>query len=159
MVGQLWDQDQIPAKIRDLGLDSCVRLLGRLDDAPFDALMATTDIGLALRRPPTYGETSGVLLSLLAHGVATIVVDTDTFGDYPTSAVRKVAWDRDGMDGLMAALRELAGSPARRHALGDAGRSHVTTRQSWPRVAEQYAELIEDVHARRLSGRHRALRA
>ena len=72
-----------------LGLSNRVRFLGRQSLSDFNDLIAATDLGVNLRRPPTSGETSAALLSLLASGVATIVTDVATFSDYPSSTVWK----------------------------------------------------------------------
>jgi glycosyltransferase involved in cell wall biosynthesis len=155
-VGQDWEDGQARRAVAALGLVDRVRFLGRASDADFADLVAVADIGLALRRPPTYGETSAALLDLLRHGVATIVTDVATFSAYPDAIVRKVRWDEDGPARLVAALRELLDHPERRAALGEAAARHVESRHSWPRIADQYAEVINRVASRRPSRRRLA---
>jgi glycosyltransferase involved in cell wall biosynthesis len=158
LAGPLWDQDHLPGQVRALGLESSVRFVGRVDDAAFESLMATTDIGLALRRPPTYGETSATLLGLLAQGVASVVIDVDTYGDYPESIVQKVRWERDGLPGLIQAIRGLAADAEGRRRLGTSARAFVASRHSWARVAAEYVRVIEEVQESR-RGRHSAIGA
>ena len=57
-VGRDWENGEARDEAARLELDGRVRFLGRQDDEAFADLIATTDIGIALRRPPTYGETS-----------------------------------------------------------------------------------------------------
>jgi glycosyltransferase involved in cell wall biosynthesis len=144
-VGQDWENGQAQAHAQRRGLAGAVRFLGRPDDASFLDLVAAVDMAFALRRPPTYGETSGALLHLLRHGVPAIVTDTDTFADYPDSVVRKVRWETEGPAGLAVALMELATRPGRRAELSAAALAHVGQHHHWSRVAEDYVELIEAV--------------
>ena len=128
-----------------------VRFLGRRSIAEYEDLVSIADIGINLRRPPTNGETSGALLNLLASGVATIVTDVGTFGDYPDDVVRKVGWEREGLEGLRRAMTELATDGAARRRQGARAWEYVAARHEWSRVARQYVEIIERAHAE-LSG-------
>jgi glycosyltransferase involved in cell wall biosynthesis len=156
-VGADWEDGAAQALARGLGREGRIRFLGRQPDAHFEALVRAADVGVMLRRPPTYGETSAALLDLMRHGVPAIVTDVATFSDYPDDAVRKVRLGADGsgLDGLVAAMRELAGDGARRAALGAAARRLVAANATWERVAEAYAEVIE----RAYEARRRAARA
>ena len=101
------------------------------------------DIGVALRRPPTYGETSAALLDLLRHGVATIVTDVDTFADYSDTVVRKVHWPGDGIGGLTRVLLDLAADHAARASLGRAAQRYVREDHAWSVAASRYAAVID----------------
>jgi glycosyltransferase involved in cell wall biosynthesis len=152
-VGQDWERGEAKDKVRELGLGTRVRFLGRQDDDAFLDLMAATDVGICLRRPPTFGETSGALLHLLRQSVPTIINDVDTFADYPDSVVRKVRWESEGLAGLVGALRELASDADGRARLGRAGFEYVERHHKWMTVARRYAEVIERCHeARRRAG-------
>jgi glycosyltransferase involved in cell wall biosynthesis len=137
-----------------LGLSHRTRFLGRQPMADFTDLIAASDVGVNLRRPPTNGETSGALLYLLASGVATIVTDVATFSDYPSNTVWKVNWETEGFAGLQRALRTLAADRAAREALGRAAHSYTREYHEWPCVAKRYVDVIESCrqyspHARR----------
>ena len=132
-----------------LGLAERVRFLGRQPAADYADLIAATDVGVNLRRPPTNGETSAALLDLLATGVATIVTDVATFADYPETVVRKVRWDDRGPDELRRALGSLASDRTARQALGSAAQAHVRQYHTWPKSAACYVELIERCADRR----------
>ena len=134
---------------RALGLADRVRFLGRQPAADYADLIAVTDVGVNLRRPPTNGETSAALLDLLATGVATIVTDVATFADYPDTVVRKVRWDDRGPEELRRALFSLARDRATRQDLGSAAQAYVRQHHAWPNAGAAYVELIERCADRR----------
>ncbi|MEO6809807.1 MAG: glycosyltransferase [Isosphaeraceae bacterium] len=149
-VGQDWENGEAKSKVEALGLESRVRFLGRQSDTDFQALIAVADVGIALRRPPTYGETSAALLDLLAHGVPTVITDVATFSSYPSTVVRKVRWPDEGIEGLARVLRNLAGDPHGREALGRAASDYVSAHHAWTKSAEKYIEVIEQCHLQRI---------
>ena len=132
-----------------LGLAGRVRFLGRLPLEEFCEVAAITDIGVNLRRPPTFGETSAALLDFLRHGVATIITDAGTFADYPPGTVASLRWPGDGQEGLNLLMMGLAEDPSRRSAMGQEAREHVRRHHRWPDVAALYGALIERTAARR----------
>jgi glycosyltransferase involved in cell wall biosynthesis len=131
-----------------LGLSDRVRVLGRLADTDYDDLVAITDVGVNLRRPPTYGETSASLLDLLRFGVAAVVTDTGSFSELPDAVVRKVRWSADGLAALTDAFRELSRDSALRARIGRTARQHIEQSHPWSRIGALYTELIERNHAR-----------
>jgi glycosyltransferase involved in cell wall biosynthesis len=141
--GEEADGGAVRGHAATLGLPDRIRFLGRQTMSDFTDLIAATDIGVNLRRPPTHGETSGALLYLLASGVATIVTDVATFSDYPDTTLWKVRWESEGLPGLEQALRTLAADGALRAALGRSARSYTREHHEWPRVAQRYVEVIE----------------
>jgi glycosyltransferase involved in cell wall biosynthesis len=155
-VGADWEKGEARRQAKDLGLEDRVRFLGRQPASDFSDLLAAVDVGVSLRLPPTDGETSGALLHLLRRGVPTIVTDVGTFADYPDAVVRKVKWERDGLDGLRRAMLELASDRPAREALGRGALDHVAEHHAWERAAAMYAEVIERRHAARATG-HRPI--
>src|SRR4051794_25906060 len=91
-----------------LGIRANVRFLGPQSDRDFKDLMSAVDVGIALRRPPTAGETSAALLHLMRWGIPTVVSDVGTFSDYPSDVVRKVPWNDVRQDDLTEALLDMA---------------------------------------------------
>jgi glycosyltransferase involved in cell wall biosynthesis len=148
-VGDECDDGAARQHAQALGLSGRVRFLGRQPAADYADLIAITDLGVNLRRPPTNGETSAALLDLLAAGVATIVIDVATFGDYPDTVVRKVRWDARGPQELGRAMQALAGDREARRTLGDAAHAYVGEHHAWSRAAERYVALIERCAAER----------
>jgi glycosyltransferase involved in cell wall biosynthesis len=160
-VGEEVDGGLTRRRAEALGLSDRVRFRGRVDDDEFLALAAAVDLGLALRRPPTHGETSAALLHLLRCGVPTVVTDAGSFAEYPEGVVRKIAWaaadDPGNVTRLRQALLGLALDPDARAALGRAGREHVRAHHGWARVAGRYAEIVAGVSASPVyRGPHRA---
>lgn len=152
-VGRDLGEGETLAKAASLGIQERVRFFGH---APLDAfrdLASVTDIGVNLRRPPTNGETSGALLSLLSAGVPSIVIDVDTFSGYPDDVVRKVSWSPQLVPDLQRAMLELAGDAARRVQLGAAALNRVRTHHSWSQAAERYVEAIERTHEKQTADR------
>ncbi len=143
--GADWEDGAARRIAGELGIAGRIRFLGRQPESDYLDLIASVDLGISLRRPPTHGETSGALLDLLRHGTPTIVNEAGTFADYPDSVVRRVHWEREGQKGLVAALRELLDNPCRRRMLGEAACQYVKERHGWPRIAALYADVIERV--------------
>ena len=143
------DLSATPASARaaELGLGNRVRFLGHQPADRYDALLQAVDVGVALRRPPTNGETSAALLDLLRHGIPTIINDAGSFAEIPGSIARKLRWEHDGVLGLIEALRGLLEDPDARDRLGKAAADHVARRHAWPLVAADYARLIEETAA------------
>jgi glycosyltransferase involved in cell wall biosynthesis len=127
-----------------LGLADRVRFWGRPGDDEFQMLVAATDVGVMLRRPPTNGESSWALLDLLRSGVATVVTDVGSFADYPDDVVKKVPWrdDTAGVEGLRREYLNLAADPSARDTLGRSAWQHVRANHTWDCVAARYAEVI-----------------
>lgn len=144
--GADWEDGEARQKAEELGIADRVRFLGRQSAGDFDDLIAATDLGIALRRPPTDGETSASLLDLLRSGVPTIVTDVATFSGYPDTVVRKVRWDADGPAALRQAMSELAADAPMRHALGQSAWTYVAEQHRWSRAAELYRDMIERSH-------------
>ncbi len=145
-VGEEADGGAVQRHADSLGLTDRVRFLGHQPAEAFAALIAVTDLGVNLRKPPTNGETSGALLNLLAAGVATVVTDVDTFSDYPSSVVRKIHWESEGADGLLSAMQGLATMSDAREELGWSALAYVKAHHAWAKVGRQYRDAIERCH-------------
>jgi len=78
--------------IKDLGLEECVTITGRLSLDAFRQYMGACDIAFNLRYP-TQGESSASLHRLIGYGKVTIVSDIGSFEEYPNEFVLKVRHD------------------------------------------------------------------
>ncbi|HVA50903.1 MAG TPA: glycosyltransferase [Pirellulales bacterium] len=143
-----------PAAVERLGLGNRVRFFGHAPIETFLDLMSITDVAMNLRRPPTRGETSGALLSLLSAGVPTIVTDVDTFASYPDNVVYKIGALAPADRSLENALRSLLDQTQRRREMGRAAVCYVAEIHNWQRVASLYAEAVSE--AREALGRQAA---
>jgi glycosyltransferase involved in cell wall biosynthesis len=144
LVGPEYDDNASRECVAALGLERRVRYLGAKPAEEFAELVAASDIGLNLRRPPTNGETSSSLLDLLRQGIPAVITDVGTFSDFPEVAVRKIPWaDATSQDLLTRTVLDLAASRAARDELGASAVQYVRDQHSWSRVAELYAQAIE----------------
>jgi glycosyltransferase involved in cell wall biosynthesis len=153
-VGADWEQGDARRTAEALGVAHRVRFLGRQPAADFTDLIAVTDIGINLRRPPTDGETSAALLHMLRLGVPTIVNDVGTFTGYPDDVVCKIRWDSEGVDRLRRAIEHLASNAQMREALGRSAWSYVAQNHGWSRSAARYEEVIERCYFERMVRRN-----
>ncbi|HWB10468.1 MAG TPA: glycosyltransferase [Pirellulales bacterium] len=153
-VGSDLNEGREQARAAELGLGDRVRFFGHAPMETFLDLMSITDLAMNLRRPPTRGETSGALLTLLSAGVPTIVTDVDTFSSYPDAVVKKIGPLSPGDRSLEEAMRGLLGQPERRADLGQSAMRYVAETHDWRRVASLYAEAVDQ--ARTATGRRAA---
>jgi glycosyltransferase involved in cell wall biosynthesis len=142
-IGHAQDGGAAQRRLEALGLAARVRVLGRQPSPRYEELIATVDVGVCLRSPPTSGETSAALLDLMRLGVPTVVNSVGTFAAYPDALIRKVRLPEAGLDSLTRALRSLAADAPERRALGRAGREYVAREHAWPLAAARYVEMIE----------------
>jgi glycosyltransferase involved in cell wall biosynthesis len=147
-VGGDLNHGQEQAKARAAGMADRVRFFGHAPMETFLELMSITDVGINLRRPPTRGETSGALLTLLSAGVPTIVTDVDAFSSYPDAVVQKIGPLGPGDRSLERALRGLLDRPEERRRLGQTAMRHIREFHDWSRVAALYSQAVEE--ARRI---------
>lgn len=143
MVGRDLGGGETQARVIERGLVNKVLFFGHAPMDTFLELISITDIGVNLRRPPTHGETSGALLTLLGSGVPTIVTDVDTFHSYPDSVVHKIAPLAPGDRALEEAIRWLVDRDDARRRLSQSAIEYIASVHDWSRVAGLYAEAIE----------------
>jgi glycosyltransferase involved in cell wall biosynthesis len=133
-------------RARMLGLEpGRVRFLGYVGDAEFNALMGAVDVGINLRRAPTYGESSAALMHLLRHGVPTVIHAVDALAEVPESAACRVEASGAGpglTDRLAAALDRLLSDAPLRAKLSEGARSWVEAECRWSVVAQRYARIL-----------------
>ena len=152
VVGEEVDDGEARRQALEIGLADRVRFLGRLTAADYADLLAVTDLGINLRRPPSNGETSASLLDLLAAGVPALVTDVGSFNDYPDQVVRKVPWSREGSEGLRRELLALATDREARTVLKNESIAYIHTYHDWTSSAGLYRELIEQCAASKRPG-------
>jgi glycosyltransferase involved in cell wall biosynthesis len=109
--------------VASTGTQEVVRLLGRRSDEELRQELIASDVVINLRNPHT-GESSASLLDSLFAGVATVVWDHGSYGEFPDEAVCKVA----SREGLLGALETLTADAGRREALGRAAAAHARAR-------------------------------
>jgi len=146
IVGQPMADGDLPALIQSLELGSFVHQTGYAPDLQtFVDWIETADVIINLRHP-TAGETSATALRGMAARKPLIVFDQGWYSELPDDA----CWKAAPMDeaGLLAAMRELAANPARRQAMGAAGRRYVAGQCQPAQAAGVYAAFLVEVKER-----------
>jgi len=140
VVGELAPGYRIAGLVRDLGLEEQVRLHGRVPGPTLDAFLSAADVCINLRHP-TSGETSAMVLRVLAAGTPVVVSDEGWFSELPDDAVVKVASGPGEVEALAGAIESLAREPERRRALGAGARRYAQAHDPVSR-ASGYAAFV-----------------
>jgi glycosyltransferase involved in cell wall biosynthesis len=107
------------------------------------SLLAATDICVSLRYP-TMGETSGVALRALEAGRPQVVSDVGWFSELPDEVALKVPVGDDEVEVLADHLARLAEDADLRTRMGDAASALAEQDHDVGRVADAYAETLEE---------------
>jgi glycosyltransferase involved in cell wall biosynthesis len=106
------------------------------------SLLAATDICVSLRYP-TMGETSGIAVRTLEAGRSQVVSDVGWFSELPDEVALKVSVGDDEVEVLAGHLMRLAGDSELRARMGAAARALAQQEHDLGRVADAYAETLE----------------
>jgi glycosyltransferase involved in cell wall biosynthesis len=137
---------------RDLGLADRVTFAGWMTQTDVSRRLASAD-GFAL--PSLYECGGAVVLEAMAAGLPVVATRWGGPADYvdETCGVLIDPTSRDALiDGFAAALGALAADPARRAALGEAGRRRVAELFDWERKVDRIQELYREVVAAAAAG-------
>jgi glycosyltransferase involved in cell wall biosynthesis len=122
--------------------DDRVEFTGHLPAAEVSAILGGADVAVL---PFTAGVTtkSGALLTVLAHGLPTLVTDA---GDPELVDGETVALIDEvrSAPAIVAALERVLGDEVLRRRLSSRGRAMVAER-TWPRIARRHRDLYEQV--------------
>lgn len=143
-VGKVVPGYDFGAVLDELALDDVVQVTGYVTMERFVRYLRAVDVGVNLRYP-TWGESSGTLLCLMACGVPTVVTNAGALAELPGGAVVKVPAGPGEVAAIESALRDLLGGAGRRAAIGAAARAFVARQHDPRRIAEQYVSFIRDV--------------
>lgn len=138
-VGALATADALLWPIEDL--PPSVHVTGRSDQEIYDLWLAAADIAVQLRTS-SRGETSAAITDCLSVGLPLIVNAHGSAAELPKDIVVKLP-DHFETDELRDAIVALRDDPARRQALGQAGRLHARERLGAESIAERYRDVIE----------------
>jgi phosphatidylinositol alpha-mannosyltransferase len=150
VVGAYDEMEKIPfvLQTRYLGL-SDVHFVGRVSDDELARYYGTADVFCA---PSTGMESFGiVLLEAMASGVPMVASDIDGYRDVMDDGVQGVLVEPEQPEPLAVALVSLLRDPARRRAMGAAGREKAQ-RYAWRVVAARVLEYYASVRERVLMG-------
>jgi glycosyltransferase involved in cell wall biosynthesis len=127
---------EIEGMIRDLSLDTSVRLLGSVDAV--EDLYAASDVVCLL----AHGEANPmVIYEALASEVPLVTTDLPPFPDYLTSDVA-VLLSSTAPEAVANALHEVLQDGPRRTRMGESGRRLAEERYSYTHVARLVSSLI-----------------
>ena len=134
----------ITGLIEELGITQRVDFKGHVSFRDYYAYLFACDAVLNLRYP-SRGETSATMLRAMSCALPTVVNNVAAFRELPDDVAIKVNLGPPHTDEVAAALRLLASDEQLRGRLGDAARQHIFDHHSWEKIAEHYADFIEQV--------------
>lgn len=129
-----------------LGLGDRFHALGELDRDDVAAAYREADIFLLPSAVESFGL---VTVEAMAAGLPCVVTDAPGSRDLVEHGRTGLLAPIGDVAALGAALLELAGDPARRRALGRAGRQTAAARYGWPAVARSYVDVYREARAGR----------
>jgi glycosyltransferase involved in cell wall biosynthesis len=131
------------ARGHGLRLGEDVLLRGYVSEDELWSLMAACDVCVNLRWP-TMGETSAAAIQVLALGKPLVVSDVGWFSELPDEVALKVPVGDDEVEVLADHLARLAEDADLRTRMGDAARALAEQDHDVGRVADAYAETLEE---------------
>ncbi len=131
-------------------LKQCVRFLGHRETAELYDFIALADVCVNLRYP-TFGETSGTLMSILAMGKPALVTAVGQFLEFPDDVCVKIRLGPDERNELVACFRALRDNPEVAAALGRNARTFVED-WNWDRVARKFEDILRETSPREHKG-------
>ena len=130
-----------------LGLDDHVEFTGRVGPDTIRRYLSTAAVGLVPDPKSSYADLSTHNKTLEYMAFAVPVLTTD-LKETRFSAGEAAAVVADGdTDGFARTLAELLDDPARRSAMGRAGRERIVTQLAWEHQAPQYVRVFAQLCA------------
>jgi glycosyltransferase involved in cell wall biosynthesis len=146
IIGRPKQNSSVPAVIDRLGVGDAITFVSGITDDRVNELYAEAELAVV---PSLYEGFSLPAVEAMATGTPLIATRggalPEVVGDDGTTAVLVPPGDAAA---LATTIGELLDDPARRAAVGDAGRVRVRERYSWERTAEETAALYREVIAR-----------
>jgi glycosyltransferase involved in cell wall biosynthesis len=144
LVGDRSPYYDVPAMIRDYGLERNVTLTGWMEPARFVEHMCIADIAIHLRYPHI-GGTPYSPIRLLGLGRATVISDIEPLAYFPEGCCVKISPGPHEVDTLLAVLTYLADHKDVRRQLGENGRHFTSEHHDVKQVARQYLAFFDEV--------------
>lgn len=127
----------LESEIHQLGLKNHVRLIGNSQEVV--SFLNVADIGVLL----SYGEAFPIaLIEYMAMTLPVVTSSLPPFGEL-VCPEWGITLDEKDTPTLVNQLSKLMRDPARRAAMGQAGRQQVLQHHRWTQVADQYLELLK----------------
>ena len=133
----------------ELGIDTYVTFTDWISEREVFTYLATADIGLDSSQQEEVSPVKA--LEYMAHGLPFVAFDLQETRSIAEGAAAFASPDDVG--GLARTMDDLLHDPARREALGRAGRERVRDRLAWERQARGYLDVVLDLTRRRRTSR------
>ena len=133
----------------ELGIDKYVTFTDWISEREVFTYLATADIGLDSSQQEEVSPVKA--LEYMAHGLPFVAFDLQETRSIAEGAAAFASPDDVG--GLARTMDDLLHDPARREALGRAGRERVRDRLAWERQARGYLDVVLDLTRRRRTSR------
>jgi glycosyltransferase involved in cell wall biosynthesis len=111
-------------------------------ESEFERLLQATDIGVNLRHPSA-GETSGLVMRMMAHGKPVLVTRNEENSTLPDDAVIRVDPGESETEMLACYLQWLAEDADARACFGRNAAAYVNRRHALEYVARRYLGILE----------------
>lgn len=143
--GELWDENYIINRIKELNLDRVVKLHGFVKEAVLDEALANSDLAINLRYP-TMGEASASQLRIWSHALPSFVTKIGWYAQLPENAVSFVRPEHE-LEDIHRHLHSFVANPEKFREMGLNGRL-ILEQEHTP---EAYAIAIVDF-AKKVTG-------
>jgi glycosyltransferase involved in cell wall biosynthesis/SAM-dependent methyltransferase len=130
----------IDLRIKELGIEQQVQILGFQPLEDLDGCIAACDVVLNLRWP-TFGETSGIAVRAFGMGKTVVVSDSGSDRYWPDDICVKIPCDRYQEPVLLETLQWLVNEPECRGAIGAAAAQWVCENATWKHAARAYVDF------------------
>ncbi len=122
--------------VAEAGVGDRVHVLGWVPDAEFFALLHAADL-LLLLRPPSSGESSGVLARALGAGLPALAYDIGPAAEQPDRFVEKVPFSADPAEEVAEAVKRLISDRTDLRARGAEARRAALSRDRGPEASAE----------------------
>jgi len=133
-------ENELRARAAGAGVAERVHFLGLLTQDEVARTLAAADIAVVPSVRDDQGNVDGLpntVLEALASGVPLVATPAGGIGAVVRDGLTAIVVPERDAEALAAAILSLAGDPALRRRLGDAGRHDAATRHAWSAVAER----------------------
>lgn len=149
IVGGGPQREELEALVRQLGVQDTSHFVGRVphDDVP--EWLGRLDIYAAPSRSESFGV---AVIEASACGVPVVVSDVGGLPEVVSAGRTGLVVERENVAALADAFKQLVLDPARRQAMGDAGRTFVVERYEWALCVDRMIRCYEAVIAGAAAG-------
>jgi glycosyltransferase involved in cell wall biosynthesis len=147
LFGHIKDGEAFVRRIRQLGIEDSVRLLGYLPEEEMGRVLQASHLVVNLRNP-TRGESSGALLRAWKYSLPVLVTNTGYYATVPESLVCRVDPGNE-VQGVKQHIRAFINSPGEYIQKGQRAHAYFLEHHSADRFAESLADFLKKAEAYR----------